>query len=92
MEDIPAEDILVTVMHPWSDITTTLAAWMDLGPGPRVFIRAIHPRLKATGQALPDEVIPLEYQNTPTSRDLIRRGLLPNPWPNKGWLYPPTEE
>ena len=92
MDDIPPEDILVTITHPWSDITTTLAGWMERGPGPRAFIRAIHPRRKATGQPLPDKVIPLDYQNTPKSRDLIRSGLLPNPWPNKGWPYPPAEE
>ena len=92
MDDIPPQDILVTIAHPWGDITTTLAEWMERGPGPRVLIRAIHPRLKATGEPLPDKVIPPEYQNTRKSRALIRRGLLPNPWPNTGWPYPPSEE
>ena len=72
-------------------IPTTLAHWMKMGPGPRVLIRAVNPRMKATGQPLPDDVIPLAYQNTPESRDLIRRGLLPNPWPDQAWLYPPDE-
>ena len=89
--DISPEEILVTVAHPWSDITVTLAVWMEVGPGPRPFVRAINPRMKATGQPLPHDVIPLEYQNTPESRELIRRGLLPNPWATQAWPYPPKE-
>jgi hypothetical protein len=89
--DIPPEDILVTVAHPWSDIEVTLAGWMKRGPGPRPFLRAINPRLKATGEPLPDDVIPLAYQNTVQSRDLIRRGLVPNPWPANPVAYPPEE-
>ncbi len=89
--DISPEDIVVTVTHPWKDIDVTLATWMERGPGPRAFIRAINPRIRATGQALPQDAIPLEYQNTQESRDLIRRGLLPNPWPGKAWPYPPEE-
>jgi hypothetical protein len=85
------DDILVTVLHPWGDITTTLALWMECGPGPRSFVRANNPRVKATGQALPQDAIPLEYQNTRESRDLIRRGLLSNPWPDRAWPYPPEE-
>jgi hypothetical protein len=92
MDDIRPEDILVTVMHPWSDLTVTLAQWIERGPASRALVRAIHPRIKATGQPLPDEVISVEYQNTPGSRALIRRGLLPNPWPNKAGPYPPAEE
>jgi hypothetical protein len=90
--DIPPEDIVVTVVHSWGNITTTLAKWMELGPGPRPLVRVIHPRMKATDQPLPDETIPLAYQNTRESRDLIRRGLLPNPWPGKPWSYPPSKE
>lgn len=89
--DISPEDILVTVAHPWSDIETTLDVWMKRGPGRRPFVRAINPRMKATGEPLPDDVIPLEYQNTVRSRDLIRRGLLPNPWPTNPAPYPPEE-
>jgi hypothetical protein len=89
--DISPEDIVVTVTHPWMDIDVTLATWMERGPGPRPFTRIINPRMKATGQTLPQHVIPLEYQNTPESRDLIRRGLLPNPWAAGAWPYPPEE-
>ena len=89
--DIPPEDILVTVAHLWGDIDTTLEKWMKLGPGLRPFVRAINPRSKATGEPLPEELIPLAYQNTVQSRDLIRRGLLPNPWLANPVPYPPEE-
>jgi len=89
---IPPEEILVTVVHPWGNINVTLAEWMERGPGPRVFVRAINPRMKATGQPLPDEAIPLAYQNTPESRELIRSGFLSNPWSAKTWRYPPDKE
>src|ERR1700730_8572351 len=90
--DIAPEDILVTVAHPWGNIPATLAEWIERGPGPRPLVRALNPRMKATGQPLPDEVIPLVYQNTSESRDLIRHGLLSNPWPDKPWPYPPSKE
>jgi len=59
--DISPEEILVTVAHPWSDVTVTLAIWMEEGPGPRPFVQVFHPRMKVTGQPLPHDVIPLEY-------------------------------
>lgn len=89
--DIPPEEIRVTVTHPWSAVETTLDIWIKTGPGQRPFVRAINPQVKATGEPLPDDVIPLEYQNTVRSRDLIRRGLLPNPWPANPAPYPPEE-
>lgn len=89
--NIPPEDILVTIVHPFGEGETTLAEWIAKGPGPRPFVRVIHPRMRSTGRALPSDIIPLVYQNTPASRHLIRRGLLPNPWPDKAWRYPPEE-
>jgi hypothetical protein len=89
--DLPPTDILLTVLHPWGDVTTTWADWMEHGLGPRAFVRVSHPRVRATGQPLPDDAIPLAYRNTAASRDLIRRGLLPNPWPGRAWRYPPEE-
>ncbi len=89
---IQPEDMLVTVAHPWGDIEVTLAAWMARGPGPRLFVRAIHPRVKATNQPLPHDVIPLASQHTPESRRLIKSGVLPNPWAAQPWPFPSEEQ
>jgi hypothetical protein len=63
--NIPPEEILVTIEHPFGDVEMTLAEWMAKGPGPHPLLRLTNPRMKATGHPLPNDVISLAYQNTP---------------------------
>lgn len=78
------EEILVTIHVDWGgavgDIEVTLAQWIAGGPPMRLFVQPSNPRLKATGQPLPYDVIPLSYQNSFQARDLIAHGLLTDPW------------
>jgi SAM-dependent methyltransferase len=78
------EDILVTIHIDYGgavgDLEWTLAQWIANGPPMRLYTHPSTPRLKATGQPLPYEVIPLIYQNTPQARDLIAHGLLADSW------------
>jgi hypothetical protein len=78
------EDILVTVQGPYGDTETTLAEWMQIGPGNRPLLSPIKPRERRTGRALPIDVIPMAYRNTKESRRLIREGHLPRP-EGEGW-------
>lgn len=73
------DDVIVTVVHPWADIETTLARWIETGPGPRPFATITAAR-RGNGDLLPLEAIPLQYRNSPESRRLQRLGLLPAPW------------
>jgi hypothetical protein len=73
------DDVFVTVAHPYSDIETTLAYWIETGPGPRPFVRIIAAR-RGNGDPVPLEAIPLQYHNSPESRRLQRLGLLSAPW------------
>lgn len=77
----PAEydDVIVTVAHPWADIETTLARWIETGPGPRPFVTITAAR-RRNGDSIPLEAIPLQYRNNPESRRLQRLGRLPAPW------------
>lgn len=76
--NIPPEDILVTIEHPFGEIEATLAEWITKGADTRPGVRATHPRLKATGQPLPPESIPPEYQFAWQLQHLRARGLLPS--------------
>ena len=80
------DDVIVTVAHPWADIETTLARWIETGPGPRPFV-AVTAARRRNGDPIPLEAIPLQYRNSPKSRRLQRLGLLPAPWGP-----PPNEE
>jgi hypothetical protein len=79
------DDVIVTVAHPFGDVETTLSNWIRVGPGPRRLVEITAAR-RANGDVIPLESIPLEFHNSPRSRDLQRRGLLPAPW------GPPPEE
>jgi len=78
----PAEypDIEVTVAHPWADIQAPLELWIQIGPSTRPLVRITAARRISTGEEVPLAEIPLEYHNSPESRDLQRQGLLPCPW------------
>lgn len=73
-------DILVTVLHPWGDVVTTLDTWIRIGPGPRPYVRINNPRRISTGESISMDEIPLEYHNSREARTLQRQGLLPCPW------------
>ena len=74
------DDILVTVAHPFGDVTPTLTEWIRLGPGPRPFVRIVDAKRRSTGEPVPLDEIPLEYHNSRESRRLQRLGELPTPW------------
>lgn len=80
------DDVIVTVAHPWADIETTLARWIETGPGLRPFVTITAAR-RRNGDPIPLEAIPLEYRNGPQSRRFQRLGLLTAPWGP-----PPSEE
>lgn len=80
------DDVIVTVAHPWADVETTLARWIETGPGPRPFVGITAAR-RRNGDLIPLEAIPLQYRNNPESRRLQRLGLLPAPWG-----LPPSDE
>jgi hypothetical protein len=73
-------DIVVTVAHPWGDIEAPLDTWIQQGPGPRPYVGIVAARRKSTGEPLAMGEIPLQYHNSPQSRNLQRQGLLPCPW------------
>lgn len=73
-------DIAVTVAHPWGDIEAPLVEWIATGPGPRPYTGIISAHRISTGEQVPMSEIPQEYHNSPESRDMQRRGLLPSPW------------
>jgi hypothetical protein len=72
--------IVVVIAHPYGNIEVSLAEWIATGPGPRLFVRPIAAKDRATGQALPLEVIPLQYRNDEDSIRLIVEGQLVDPW------------
>jgi hypothetical protein len=72
--------IVVVIAHSYGDIEVSLAEWIAAGPGPRLFVRPIAAKDQATGQALPLEVIPLQYRNDEESIRLIVEGQLVDPW------------
>lgn len=82
MSDIDDEIVLV-LTHPFGDIEVSMKQWIATGPGPRDLVRPIAAKRRTTGEPLPLDVIPLQYQNNEESRALISRGLLANPWPKK---------
>jgi len=91
MKTMPAiEGIMVTIYHPYGDLTVPLEEWITTGPGPRTGLRPCNPYYQVTGEPLPPDVIPLVYRNTRWSRLLIALRLLPRPWPP--WTWPSTEE
>ena len=79
-------DIMVTIAHPWQDIEVPLEIWIQNGPGPRPFVAIEAARRLSTGANVPMAEIPLQYHNSPESRNLQRQGKLPCPW------GPPPEE
>jgi hypothetical protein len=80
------DDVIVTVAHPWAEIETTLARWIETGPGPRPFVTITAAR-RRNGDPIPLAAIPLQYRNSFESRRLQRLGLLRAPWGP-----PPSEE
>lgn len=73
-------DVIVTVAHPWGDVTTTLEEWIRVGPGPRPYVGIIGAVRRSTGEEIPMSEIPLQYHSSPESRRLQRQGELPSPW------------
>jgi hypothetical protein len=90
-DGLDPDGILVVIMHPFGNLEVTLRWWIENGPGPRPFVRPGRVRSRTTGRRLPFETIPLEYRNNRESRQAIREGLIPNPWPEK-WRLPSVEE
>ena len=82
-EDVPLDDIVVTVSHPYQDIEVALRDWIRMGPGPRYLVRPTAAKHRVTGVSLSLTVIPLQYRNDHESRRLIREGKLANPWPEQ---------
>ena len=74
------DDVLVTVAHPFGDVTPTLTEWIRIGPGRRPFVRIVAAKRWSTGESIPLSEIPLEYHNSRESRRLQRLGQLPAPW------------
>jgi hypothetical protein len=72
--------ISITIAHPSGDIEVTLEEWIIQGPGPRLFVRPISAKNKATGEPLPLDVIPIQYRNDRQSIELIVNGQVPDPW------------
>jgi hypothetical protein len=79
--DWPADDVLVTLDHPFGLVEVPLRQWMATGPGPRPLVRPVSARSRSTGDVLPLTVIPLAYRNDDTSRALIAAADLESPWP-----------
>ena len=76
-----ADDVLVTIGHPFGDVEVPLSEWMATGPGPRSSVRPVRARSESTGRRLPLTVIPLPYRNNGEARRAIREGRVENPWP-----------
>ena len=74
------DDVLVTVAHPFGDVTPTLTEWIRVGPGPRPFVRIVAAVRRSTGEPVDLSEIPLEFHNSRESRRLQRLGQLPAPW------------
>lgn len=83
-DNIPLDDVIVTVAHPYQDIDVPLRVWMRIGPGPRYLVHPTAAKHRGTGAPLPLTVIPLRYRNDLESRRLIQEGKLENPWPEWG--------
>ena len=82
-EDVPIDDIFVTVSHPYQEIEASLREWIRVGPGPRYLVRPTSAKHRVTGAPLPLTVIPLRYRNDHESRRLIQEGKLDDPWPEQ---------
>lgn len=63
-EDVPVDDILVTVAHNFGDVEVPFAEWIERGPGPRPLLQLKSARRRSTG-----EPIPLEDIDDPWRRD-----------------------
>jgi hypothetical protein len=74
------DDLILTIEHPMGRVETTLARWIERGPGPREFVRPVAVRSRATGEELPLAVIPVRYRNDEESRRLIACGEIESPW------------
>ena len=74
------DDIIVTVAHPFGDVTPSLSDWIRVGPGPRPFVRIVAAKRKSTDEPVDLSEIPLEYHNSAESRRLQRLGELGAPW------------
>jgi hypothetical protein len=72
--------ISVTVDHPFGNVEITLEEWIVQGPGPRLFVRPVSVRDKATGEPLSLETIPIQYRNHKQSIEMIVNGQISNPW------------
>lgn len=78
-----ADDVILVIGHPFGDVEVSMAEWIEIGPGPRTFVRPIAARSRSSGDQLPLSIIPLQYRNDEESRALIARGLLSDPWSTK---------
>jgi hypothetical protein len=74
------DDVIVTVAHPYGDVTPSLSDWIRVGPGPRPFVRIVAAKRISTGLPVDLSEIPIEYHNSPESRRLQRLGQLRAPW------------
>jgi hypothetical protein len=86
------DDIIVTVAHPFGDVTPSLTDWIRVGPGPRPLVHIVAAHRKSTGEPVDLSEIPLEYHNSPESRRLQRLGQLPTPWGPPPEDEPPVRE
>ena len=77
---VDSDDILVTILHPHGEIETTLANWIERGPGGRPLLAPERVRRASTGEPLSLRTIPLRYRNNGWSRLLIRLRVLKDPW------------
>ncbi len=80
MDPCEYDDVVVTVAHPFGDVTPSLNDWIRVGPGPRPFVRIVAAKRKSTGEPVDLSEIPLEYHNSPESRRLQRLGESRAPW------------
>ena len=76
----PLEDVLVVLDHPFGRLEVSLTEWMEVGPGPRPYVRPVAAKHRVTGGPLPLSVVPLAYRNDEESRALIAAGALEDPW------------
>jgi hypothetical protein len=79
----PPEDVLLLLAHPFGDTWTTLADWIESGPGHRPLLRPVKARSRLTGEDLPLSVVPLQYRNDGAARLAIERGELKDPWADR---------
>ncbi len=73
------DDVMVMLAHPWGDVEVSLAAWIQVGPGPRPVVM-ISRASRRDGSLVRLEEILLRCRNAAESRGLQRLGLLQARW------------